>query len=396
MNDIDARQHVTDDDAYVGTPAWSAVAAVGCGIFALVTTELLPVGLLTPVSAALDVSAGTAGLMVTVPGVVAALSAPLVALLAGRTDRRTLLCGLMALLAAANLLSAWAPGFAPLLAARVLVGISIGGFWMLAGGLAFRLVPAPDVGRAMSIIFGGVAVASVLGVPLGTLLGELGGWRSAFVVMGALSAVILLALLALLPRLSATHSISCADLLGASRIPAVRAGIIATFCLVTGHFSAYTFVRPVLQDLAGIEASLMGPLLFTYGTAGVVANFLAGPAAARNVRRTLLRIVAMLTAVLFAMAAFGSTTLPAIIVLLMWGLSYGGASVSLQSWMNQAAPHATEAVSAVFSGMFNFSIALGALIGGVAIDSAGPRAVLILGAVLVFGAGFCVRSAPLR
>lgn len=392
MNDTDAPDPGDDAASRPSQPAWLAVIAVGCGIFALVTTELLPVGLLTPVGAALGVSAGTAGLMVTVPGLVAAAFAPVLALAAGRTDRRILLCLLMALLAAANLLSAWAPSFGLLLGARVLVGLSIGGFWTLAGGLAFRLVPAADVGRAMAVIFGGVAVASVVGVPLGTLLGEVGGWRSAFGAMGAFSVAVLLALIASLPRLSAARPIKVDALRRLSRVPAVRAGIAVTFCLVTGHFAAYTFVRPVLEDLAGIDAGMIGALLFAYGAAGILANFVAGPAAARDARQTLLRIIGWLTTMLFAMTVFAGDTVLAIVILLGWGLAYGGASVSLQSWMNQAAPQATEAASALFTATFNFSIALGALLGGQAVDGSGPRAALILGAVLVLAASLSMRG----
>ncbi|MBB4981453.1 putative MFS family arabinose efflux permease [Streptomyces sp. SFB5A] len=129
-----------------------AVLAVTLGIFALMTSELLPVGLLTPVGSALDVSEGTAGLMVTVPGLVAAVAAPLVTVATGHVDRRIVLAGLVGLVGAADLASAFATGFAVVLAARFLIGISVGGFWSIAGGIALRLVPEKHVPRATAVV----------------------------------------------------------------------------------------------------------------------------------------------------------------------------------------------------------------------------------------------------
>ncbi len=371
---------------------WFAVYALGVAIFSLITTELLPVGLLTTIAADLDVSTGTAGLTVTLPGIVAAVAALLFSVAAGRADRRLLLCILMALLAAANLLSAYATSFAVLLMARVLAGISIGGFFPIVGPLASRLVPGPKVGRAMSIIYGGVAVASVMGVPLGTLLGDANGWRSAFLMMALVSASTLVGLLASLPKLPTAQSITLATLGRVLGNAGVRTGVLVTFCLVTGHFTAYTFVRPILQQLAGIDTILIGPLLFTYGIAGVLTNFMAGPAAARNVRRVLLCITICLSAVLVLMAILGVARLPAIVLLFLWGLAYGGVSVSLQTWMNHAEPVESEAASALFAGTFNLSIALGALLGGFAVDGIGVRSVLWLGGGLVLSAFFAVRA----
>jgi predicted MFS family arabinose efflux permease len=371
---------------------WFAVYALGVAVFSLVTTELLPVGLLTTIAADMNVSVGTAGLTVTLPGIVAAVAALLFSVAARRVDRRVLLCILMALLTAANLFSAYATSFAVLLMARVLAGISIGGFFPIVGPLAGRLVPGPAVGRAISIIFGGVAVASVMGVPLGTLLGDATGWRSAFFVMAIGSALTFVALLLSLPRLPTAQSISFVTLRRVLSNARVRTGVLITFLLVTGHFTAYTFVRPILQQLTGVNTVLIGPLLFTYGIAGVLTNFIAGPAAARDVRRVLLCITICLSAVLLLLATLGTAMMPAIALLFIWGLAYGGASVSLQTWMNHAEPVESEAASALFAGMFNLSIAVGALIGRLAVDGIGIRSVLWLGGGLVLGALFAVRA----
>lgn len=204
--------------------------AVALGIFALMTSELLPVGLLTPVGSDLDVSAGTAGLMLTVPGLVAAAAGPVVAVTAARVDRRVLLAALVGVMAAANLVCAVAPHYAVLPAARVAVGVGVGGFWAVAGGLAVRLVPAEDVPRATAIVFGGVSVASVAGVPAGTLIGDLAGWRAAFAAVGVLGLAALAGLLALVPPLPSRGAVAFRELPRLLRRNAgVRVGVLATF-----------------------------------------------------------------------------------------------------------------------------------------------------------------------
>ncbi|WP_327251188.1 MFS transporter [Streptomyces sp. NBC_01244] len=376
------------DKAVAGWRGWGAVGAVALGIFCLITSELLPVGLLTPVGADLGVSDGTAGLMVTVPGLVAGFCAPLVTVGAGRLDRRWVLVVLIALMAVANLVAAVAQNFGVLLAARLLVGVSVGGFWAIAGGLAVRLVPAHQVGRATALVFGGVPTASVLGVPAGTLLGELGGWRFAFAAVGGLGVLTLAALLLLLPPLPPTRTITFAQLPALlRRNRAVRAGVVVTFLVVTGQFTAYTFVRPILQDVSGVNAAYVSTLLLGYGVAGVAGNFLAG---ARDPYRTLFTVGAALTVIL-ALIALVPGTVAATVLLLAWGLVYGGVSVSLQSWMIKAAPDDAEAASSLMVAMFNLAIAAGALSGGLAVDGISVPAAPLAGAALMALAAVTVR-----
>ncbi|MEU1015569.1 MFS transporter [Streptomyces sp. NPDC005898] len=357
-----------------------AVLAVATATFSVVTTEMLPVGLLTSVGAGLGVSDGTAGLAVTLPGLVAALAAPLLPVAVRRADRRTVLCALMALLAGANLLSALAPGFGVLLAARVLVGVCIGGVWAVAAGLGVRLVrEEAAAGRATAVIFSGIAVASVLGVPAGTLLGELAGWRWGFAALAALALAVAALLAAVLPPLRADVGVRLGAFARLLRLGPLRAGLLAVTLLVTGHFAAYTYVRPVLERVPGIGAGLISGLLLAYGAAGVVGNFAAGAVAARDPRRALLALCAGLGAVVLLLVPAGGSLAASAALLVAWGLAYGGVSVSAQNWVMAAAPHAREAASALFAGVFNMAIALGAFAGGRVADSRGAGDVLWLG-----------------
>ena len=357
---------------------WLAVSAVGLATFSVVTTEMLPVGLLTSIAGSLGTSMGRAGLMISLPALLAALFAPLVVMAAGGMDRRRILCGLLALLVLANLASALAPSLIWLLAARVLVGFCMGGIWAIAGGLAARLVPQASMGLATSIIFGGVAAASVLGVPLGALIGDFAGWRWAFGGMAGFSALVLALHMAVLPALPATGSASLRQFSHQLANRRLQAGLALTLLLVAGHFMSFTFVRPLLLTVSGFDAQWMSALLLAYGIAGIAGNFLAGIIAAR---RTVPSLTAIAMGLLLAPVLFlsmGDSPTGGGAVLLVWGLAYGGVSVGLMTWMMQAAPRAVEIATALYVGIFNIGIALGSWAGGQLVDGWGLHATLWL------------------
>lgn len=371
---------------------WPGVAAVTAATFTVVTSEMLPVGLLTPLGADLGVSEGLAGLSLTVTGVLAALFAPLVVPISRGADRRRVLCMLMVLLAAANALSAWAPGYAVLMGARVLVGVAMGGVWALAAGLGPRLAPPQTAGRATALIFSGIAAASVLGVPAGAYLGELAGWRAAFTGGALLSLAVAGALAVLLPPLPPQGT--ALKLGGVLRLlgdPGVRAPLLIVALLVTGHFAAYTYIRPVLEGTAGVHGATLSGLLLLYGVAGLAGTFTAGAAAARTVRGTLLVICGVLgVTVLMLPYAWP--------LLLVWGVAYGGVAVAGQTWTQRAAPDAAarEGASSLFATVINAAIALGALVGGRVADGFGdPVTAMWLGGALALaalGLGAVVRA----
>lgn len=362
--------------------AWWAVIAAGLATFSVVTTEMLPVGLLTRIAGDLGATTGSAGLTLSLPALLAALFAPVVVIASGGMDRRGILCALLALLVVANTASALAPGMGWLLLARALVGFCMGGIWAIAGGLAARLVAAPSIGLATSIIFGGVAAASVLGVPLGAWIGDVAGWRWAFGGMAMFSALVLLVHLRVMPRLPVAGAVSVAQLRAQLSNRSLQIGLLLTLLLVAGHFTAFTFVRPLLLTVSGFDPRWISPLLFGYGVAGIAGNFLVGIAAARHTGPTLAMIALglLLTPALFL--SVGDLPLGGGAVLLLWGLAYGGVSVGLMTWMIRAAPHAVEIASALYVGVFNVGIALGAWTGGKMVDGPGLTATLWLAAGL--------------
>ncbi|MBE0404888.1 MFS transporter [Halomonas citrativorans] len=371
-------------------PRWWAVVAVMIGIFLLVTAEQLPIGLLSQVASSMDVTPGVAGLMVTVPGVVAAFSAPLLPVAVGRLDRRIMLTLLMVVMVIGSVLSALASSFILLLAARVLVGVSIGGYWAVAGSIAPRLVPSDKVPKAMTIIFGGVAAASVLGVPLGTLLGDLSNWRIAFAALGGFSLLTALALWCWLPPLPPREPVRLKVLAQQFTNRGVRVAVLVTGFVVVGHFAAYTFISPILQEISGVAQSHVGSLLLLYGAAGILGNIAAGMFAGRHPYRAVLAIPGLLLLVVASFPLLGVEPVSGVLLLMAWGAAFGSVSVSIQTWILRTAPN-TEAATALMAFVFNLSIGLGAMVGGRVVDATSlpitmwaASGLFLLGALLVW------------
>ncbi|MFI9050409.1 MFS transporter [Streptomyces sp. NPDC053427] len=361
--------------------SWLAVTAVTLGIFSLVTTEILPIGLLTAIAADFRISDGTTGLMMTLPGLLAAVAAPTVTVATARIDRRLMLCALILLLALANFLAAAAPVFWLVLVSRVLVGITIGGFWSIGAGLADRLVRPESAGRATAMIFSAVPLGSVLGVPAGTFLGDLAGWRAAFLAMGVLTTAVFLLLLLLVPALPAVRPTRLAALRALLRGGRTRFALLTTFLIVLAHFGAYTYVTPFLRHVTHAGPGSVTVFLLVYGAAGVLGNFLGGAALTRYPRATFGAAAGALAGATLLLPVFGRWEGGAIALLIVWGAAYGAVPVSSQTWFARSAPHAPEAAAVLFTASFQATISLGALVGGVVVDHTAPSAVMLLGGV---------------
>jgi predicted MFS family arabinose efflux permease len=377
-------------------PAWLAIGSIAVGTFATVTTEFLPIGLLTNIATGLKVSEGTAGLMVTMPGIAAAIAGPLLIVLSGRLDRRAVLIALSALLVVSNLLAAMAPNFATMLVARVLLGLCVGGFWTFAPGATTHIVAPASQPRAMSLVLAGVSLATVLGVPAGALLGNLVGWRASFAVAAVVSLAVLAFQLWLLPAMPPARAIRPRDLLTPLKTPMARIGLIMTLLLITGHFAAYTYLKPLLQQVFGLAPGEVTALLLVYGAAGFVGTFVGGSLVARSVRGATLLAALLIAAILLTGTLVGGGLLVGAAVTLVWGLAFGLIPVTFTAWMLHAVPDAPEAGQALLVCGFQIAIATGALLGGIAVDSFGVASAIMLGGVLALAASFVIGTGGTR
>jgi predicted MFS family arabinose efflux permease len=359
--------------------SWSAIAALGAGAFALITAEFLPVGLLPQIAGDLAISEGQAGLMVTTPGLAAACSAILTISVAKAVDRRFVLWFFLGLMVVSNVLVAFAGGLPMLLAGRLLLGIAVGGFWTIGVSLGARLRPN-EAGRATSIVFSGVTLGTVAGVPAGTLLGGLFGWRMAFAASAGLALVIALTLVWLLPVIHPERSSGISQVPTVLRLRKVQVGLVAVVFIFVGQFTAYTYVSPFLAQVSGIGPTLLSGVLLSYGVAGIFGNLFCGWLVERDVRRAVLGTALLMGGSLLLLLLTRGNHGATVASMVAWGFAFGMLPIAIQSWIFSAAPDHMESVAALFVAITQLAIGAGALIGGLVVDHYGVVGALTLGA----------------
>lgn len=366
-----------------GSASWVGVFAIALGAFALVVTEFLPVGLLPGISRDLGITEGTAGLAVTATALLGFLAAPITAMSIGKADRRHVLLGLTALLVISSVLSAMARSFEVLLLARVILGVGVGGFWAIAITAAARLVPDDKVHTASSIVFAGISIGSVVSVPLGSYIAAHQDWRIAFMAASVLAIVVFLFQLAVLPKILIDHGVRISSFFGLLKSAKVRAIFLTVIFIVAGQYCGYTFVTPYLEQITGVDNSVLNTLLFVYGVAAVVGNFLGGALAGRNLQRTVVCNVVVFLLALLGMAAFASNVGIVTLCLIVWAVSWGMAPVGTQLWLYNATRDDAEAAQAVNTSVFQLSIGLGSLIGGAAVNGISLHSSMWIGALVM-------------
>jgi predicted MFS family arabinose efflux permease len=350
---------------------WLGVSSVALGSFVIVLSEFLPIGLLPTIAADLDVGIGAAGLMVVVTGLLAAIAAPVVTVATSALDRRVVLIGLTVLLVVSDGLAALAPSFPALLLARVLLGVSLGGFWAVGAGLGGRLVPPADVIRATSLITAGVSVATVVSLPLGAAVSASTSWRLAFVIGGLVGLVALGLQLATLPCMPAGRRVHVSTLGALFRVPRARVGLLGAALLFSAQFAAYTFVSPYLQDVVAVGPGTVTLALLLFGVAGIVGNAIAGVTLSRSVLGTTGTAQVVLAATVVLLPFVAHSAPGAIALVAVWGLVWGGLPLAMQTWMSTASPAGSETGLALFVTTIQLALAAGSVLGGVVVTAAG-------------------------
>lgn len=376
-----------DEHPYSTLRSWLGVAVITASLFTFVTTELMPVGLLTPVSANLDVSAGVAGLMVTLYGISAGLGVPFIVAWTRRINRRILLSVLLAILALGNLLTAVAPNFALVLTTRLVMGFANGVFWAIGVSMAMRLVPGRLAPRASAVALSGISIAAVVGIPLGTFLESLTNWRATFLIWAGLSALMFLAVTVAIPSLPSQNAVPVRDVFRLPiQYPQLRLVMVAVTLYVLGHFGAYTYIRPFAEEQASASAAFITVLLVIYGVGGTAGNFIAGHTVTKNLWVSFVLACAGLVNAMVLLLTIGHTRPGLILAVALWGASFGAANLCQINLMLGAAPGKFEAAMSINTMGYNTSIALGALFGGWFADSLGVNSALWFGVALTAAA----------
>jgi DHA1 family purine ribonucleoside efflux pump-like MFS transporter len=375
------QQQVSDDNTQ--EYSWPGVLAIALGALSLVVTEFLPVGLLSGISLDLGVAEGTAGLAVTATAVLGFIAAPVTAIAIGKADRKLVLLGLTVLLIISSVLSWTAGSFATLLIARIILGIGVGGFWAISITAAAKLVAPEKVHAASSLVFAGISIGSVIAVPAGSYIGAHADWRDGFLGASILAAVCFILQLVFLPTLKMKEGVSVSDFFGLLKDPKIRAIFLTVIFIVAGQYAGYTFVTPYLEQVTHLDAAIVSGLLFAYGVSTVVGNFAGGAFAGRNLHSTVVATVWIFVLSLAAMAVFATSPIFAGAALLIWALSWGMAPVGTQLWLYNATLHAPEAAQAMNTSVFQLSIGLGSLAGGIVVNNVGLRGSMWLGVLIL-------------
>lgn len=359
------------DTAPPQRPAWSGVAALSLSVFGLVTAEFLPPSVLTPLASDLGVSLGAAGQAVTATAVVGAFAALLVPVVTSRWDRRLVLLGLLLLLGVSNLMTAAAVNLPMLLAARVVLGVSLGGFWSMAAATTMRLVPMPVLPRAMSIVFTGVTVATVSAAPVGAYVGDLLGWRATFLIAGLVGVAALACLWLTLPRLKPGATAGLKDLAEVAVRPRAMVVLASVVVVISGHFAGFTYIRPVLEQVVRLDVAAISLVLLAFGCAGFIGNFVGAFLAERDPKLAIITGSGLMTAAMTALVALGATPWLAAVALTVWGLAFAMLPVGFQAWMVADVPDRPELAGGLLTAAFQVAIASGAVAGGLLVDRFG-------------------------
>lgn len=364
------------------------------GVFGLVTAEFLPASLLTGIAASLEVSDGTAGQAVTATAMVAAIAAPCMPLLTRKLDRRLVMIALTVLLLASNVLSVLASSLPALLLARVLLGVALGGFWAMSAALAMRLVPASLFARAMSIILTGVSVATVCAAPIGAWMGEVWGWRSAFVAAGVVSVITLLAQIFTLPALPPLDKPNLRTLGQLLLRRKVQVVLLAVALVIAGHFAGFTYIRPLMEQVTQLSAAGISAVLLGYGIGGFLGNFAGGWLTGHSERLAIVCGSSLVALLAVALLLGASSVVVTAVAITLWGFAFGAFPVGFQAWMVRTVPDQAEGAGGLLVASFQIAIAAGAVFGGLMLDHWGalgaPAFSLVamtLGALLVLRHG---------
>jgi len=367
---------------------WSGVFAMALCVFALIASEFMPVSLLTPIAAALQVSEGLVGYGIAISGAFAVVTSLSIGRLLGGADRRIVLLVLTALMGVSGLVIGFASSYATYMVGRALIGIVVGGFWSLSAAVAMRLVPSRDLPKALAVFNGGNALAMVVAAPLGSYLDAVIGWRGAFLSLAPLALIALawqwLSLPAMKGASIATRRRGALELL---RDRVVITGVAAAGAFFMGRFVLFTYVRPFLEEVTRLDASGVSMTLLAIGVAGFMGtSLIARVLKHAGVHRTLAIIPIIMAVLALALIATGTSALSTIVLMALWSLISTPAPVGWWAWLADTLPKDAEAGGGLMVATVQVCIALGSTLGGVLFDSMGYRATFTASAALLLAA----------
>ncbi|MGM7678686.1 MFS transporter [Microbacterium sp. A94] len=355
--------------------------------FLLVTAEFLPNGMLTEIADGLGITPGQAGQMVTITALVGLFVAPTVGMVFPRVDRRTLLVWMALAAAASNLIVAVSPNLLIILLARFLLGAALSTFWSMSITVAVRIAGPERLGRAVMFTSAGTSLATVAGVPVGVMLGEMMDWRAVFALTGIVTGLLAIALGTMLPPVPPAQVSSFGLLLDTIRRPGVALGLTGHIFVVLGHFLAYTYIRLALERVPEVDGGTIVMLLAVFGIGGLIGNVAIGVIIDRTFRTLAVVAPAVIAVAVGATIVLSDSVLGVGIAVFVWGFFLASWLLVVNTWVGHRMPDRLEAGGSLVVVGFQAAIMVAAGVGGILVDSVGVEPSYALGVIaLVIGA----------
>lgn len=373
-----------NEDVFMPLALW----ALTLSAFAIGTTEFVIVGLVPTIANDLGVSLPSAGLLVSLYAVGVAIGAPVLTALTGRWNRKVVLISLMGLFVMGNLLAWQAPSYETLILARILTGLAHGVFFSIGSMIATSLVSKDKEASAIAIMFTGLTVALVTGVPLGTWIGQHFGWRATFLVVSALGLIALIGSAILVPKnLKQSIPATFKEQLQVIVKPRLLLVYLMTILGYGGTFTAFTYLAPILEQQTGFAPSAIGLIMLVYGVSVAVGNIWGGKLADKRGPISALSIIfSALTIILLAFTFTMESKVAAVLTILIWGAFAFGNVPGLQLYVVKQAkkhtPNAVDVASGLNIAAFNIGIALGSVTGGLVVEHMELKDTAWIGAVV--------------
>lgn len=391
MSNPALRQRLADQPAYANRVRRWRVVVMAISAFIFNTTEFVPIALLTDIGASFAMPVESVGHMITVYAwLVAVLSLPGM-LLTAQFERKRLLMWLFALFIAGHVISVLASSFAMLLVGRATIALAHAVFWSITASLVVRVAPRGWQTKALGLLSMGSALATVLGLPLGRLIGQWLGWRATFGTIGV-AALIAMGLVAwLLPQVPSRNVGSVASLPQIARNVPLLVVYALTVLAVTAHFTAYSYVEPFILQINHLSENFATVVLLLFGVAGLLASAVFGQVYDKRPTGFLLVSLLGLLVSLLVVAWIGASQVGWMVLALVWGGCMTAIGLALQLQVLKLAPDATDVAMSIFSGIYNIGIGGGALVGSLVIAAWGlgmvgnVGALILLLALAVFG-----------